>query len=143
MFETESRPSVANIVTAAVTCTVMAVLAGIFASRIAIQTVIFFEGIIVFTFAFVMFFLLRVRWKLRFEGEKLYLTNLFNHKEYVVWNTPVNDCIMKRTSEKRDRGTLIIKDTIFRIGNIQNFSAMEAYIRENFPAKRHLHEEND
>lgn len=71
-------------------------------------------------------------WQLDFEGDVLTLTNLGSHKQFQNWDSPLSDMQMKLTSPEKDEGKLVIKDTIFRIEGVQNFTAMQRFIEQNY-----------
>ena len=71
-------------------------------------------------------------WQLDFEGDVLTLTNLGSHKQFRNWDSPLSDMQMKLTSPEKDEGRLIIKNTVFRIEGVQDFTAMQTYIEQNY-----------
>ena len=86
--------------------------------------------------AALVYFAMVSRWELTFVKDKLYLKNLGNKREYEVFDIPSSDWSMRLTSKEKNVGSLKIKNTVFNIGGIQNFSEMRKYIETYFPANK-------
>ena len=73
-------------------------------------------------------------WKLAFEGDELVITNLVSNESFQVYDIPASDFVINQTKKEQtlDYCSLMIKNTVFAFGGIQNCSALKAYINENY-----------
>ena len=104
--------------------------------KVALITCLFFEVIILLTcvFCWVLVRKTTTRWRLEFEENTLLLTNLGKRQSYEVWDVPAEDFVLKQTKaqRKRDCGDLRIRNTMFTLIEVQNFSATKQYIETHF-----------
>ena len=71
---------------------------------------------------------------LRFEGDRLYITDKKSGESFTVFDVPADDFIIKQTKSemKSNHCSLVIKNTVFMLGGVKNCSEMKEYIVQNF-----------
>lgn len=114
-------------------------LLSLLALKIALITFLFFEGLVTISCVIAYFMSTRhiARWILYFEDDVLYLTNMGNKQQYKVWDTPLEDFVFNQTKNqaKHNTGSIMIRDTIFFIDSIQNFTETKQYIETHFSSE--------
>ena len=128
--------------TMAITCLcgwIVLTLLSLLALKVAVITFLFCEGLATFGAVGGYFMSVRniARWNLYFENDVLYLTNMGTKQQYTVWDTPLEDFVFNQTKnqKKHDTGSIMIRDTIFFIDSIQNFTATKQYIETHFSSE--------
>jgi hypothetical protein len=78
----------------------------------------------------------KTHWEIQFEGSRIYLYNTGNRQSYVVEDIPQSDLVIRQNERQKQKNCcdLQIRDTIFKLYDVENCREMMAYIRENFPA---------
>ncbi|MBQ5320846.1 MAG: hypothetical protein J6K88_02110 [Oscillospiraceae bacterium] len=71
---------------------------------------------------------------LRFEDDRLYITDRTNANIYEVFDIPASDFIINQTKQeiKKDYCTLAIKNTVFVFGGVKNCNQLKKYISDNY-----------
>lgn len=117
--------------TVAITCLVMAVLA-LFGLMVAVQTWLFLEGVILFTFVFMLWQTKRAVWKLEFEDSTLLLTDMGAKRQYRFDALTRADLSVKQTpaQKKRNWCTLRIQGFEFPVEDIYNADSLKQYLSE-------------
>ena len=71
---------------------------------------------------------------LKFEDDRLYITDKANSNIYEVFDIPASDFIINQTKQetKKDYCSLAIKNTIFAFGGVKNCVQLKKYISDNF-----------
>ncbi len=72
---------------------------------------------------------------LRFEGATLYLDGKTKNAHYVVYEIPASDIVLKQSGADKaaNRCSLRIKNTVFNLKYVENYSELKAYIEANYP----------
>ena len=72
--------------------------------------------------------------QLRFENDRLFITNRSTGAEYEVYDIPASDFVISQTKkEKRtDHCSLMIKNTVFTFGGVEKCTQLKQYISENY-----------
>ena len=72
--------------------------------------------------------------ELRFEGDRLFITDRRSGASYEVWDIPASDIVLKQSKKDAslDRGVMVIKGTRFIFNYIYNFAELREYIRINY-----------
>ena len=121
-------------------CWIIMTLLSLFALKVAVITFLFCEGLATFGAVGGYFMSVRniARWNLYFENDVLYLTNMGTKQEYTVWDTPLEDFVFNQTKNQKrhNTGSIMIRDTIFFIDSIQNFTETKQYIETHFHSKQ-------
>lgn len=138
-FTTVSNPKRIYIKTCVIFWLVLAIL-GCLALLSSLETFIIAQGTILVIMIITLISLLRnnVRWQLDFEGDRLRITNLSTKEEHEVWSVTVDEFDLRQNKRqlKADVGDFGIGDTIFKIPEVQNFSALKEYINTHFATKQ-------
>ena len=102
---------------------------------ITVAAWIFFEGILLFVFAFCLFLVARTHWEIEFQGNTLYLYNTGNRQQYRIESLTQSALLIKQTQKQKSNNTadLLIADTTLRLYDVQNCSDLLTYVRENLP----------
>ena len=71
---------------------------------------------------------------LRFEGNRLYVTNNSTGEGFEVFDAPADDFVIKQTKgeEKTDRCSLLVKSTALMFGGVKRCKELKEYISQNF-----------
>lgn len=71
---------------------------------------------------------------LKFEGDRLYITDKANASVYEVFDIPASDFIINQTKReaKKDYCSLAIKNTVFAFGGVKNCAQLKQYILEHY-----------
>ena len=97
------------------------------------QTFVFFEIITLISCGVT---LLRKRYNyfLRFEADRLFVTNKTTGESFEVYDVPASDFVINQTkSEKKNNHcSLMIKSTSLMFGGLKKCSEMKEYISKNF-----------
>ena len=107
-----------------------------FGLLISFNVFCFIEFIVIVTIA--LFFFVNNQksysWKLKFEGDTLYIEDLNSFKRFVVYNIPASDIVIKQSEEEKrsDYCRLRIKKTIFQFGGVKNCSQLKEYIQKYY-----------
>ncbi len=74
---------------------------------------------------------------LRFEGATLHLDGKTKNAHYMVYDIPASDIVLKQSEADKaaDRCSLRIKNTVFNLKYVENYTALRAYIDANYPKK--------
>ena len=100
------------------------------------QTFVFFELIVLLscTVYWIQTREKGYRWRLEFEGDRLTITNLSTEQSYYVVDIPGSDFVITQSKREAnlDYCSLLIKNTVFGFGGIQNCSQLQAYIQNHY-----------
>jgi hypothetical protein len=71
---------------------------------------------------------------LKFEDDRLYITDKTDANMYEVFDIPASDFIINQTKQeiKKDYCSLAIKNTIFAFGGVKNCAQLKKYISDNY-----------
>ncbi len=71
---------------------------------------------------------------LRFEGDVLYLDGKQKHMHYQVYDIPASDIVLTQSESDKaeNRCSMRIKNTVFRLKYVENYSELKKYIELNF-----------
>lgn len=103
--------------------------------KIAVVTWLFFETVLLLTFAFCMFLVARSHWEMEFRGCDLMLYSTGNRQSYYVEDLTRADLMIKQTEKQKAKNTcdLQIRNAPFVICDVKDHSGMWTYIQENIP----------
>lgn len=75
---------------------------------------------------------------LRFEGDVLYLDGKTPKAHYKVYDIPASDIVLTQSKADKvaNRCSLRIKNTIFNLKYVENYSELKKYIEANYPSIR-------
>lgn len=132
-FKTRST-SEKSVRTIIYTCIPMLALAFL-GLKISIIAWLFFEGILLFTFAFCLLLSTTSHWEIEFRNNCVYLYNTGNRKSFVLDQLTQSDFIIKQNEKQKTKNTcdMRIADTPFVFSDVQSYQQMQSYIQENFP----------
>ncbi len=103
---------------------------------IAWQTFLYFEVFVIISCIVAVFFWLRrySAYKLRFEGDRLLITNIRTSEQFEVFDIPASDFVITQTDKEKERDycSLMIKNTIFMFGSVKKYSDLKEYIDNHF-----------
>lgn len=102
---------------------------------ITVAAWIFFEVILLFAFAFCLFWVSKTHWEIEFQGNTVYLYNTGNRQQYCIENLTQSSLLIKQTQKQKSNNAadLLIGDTTLRLYDVQNCSDLLTYVRENLP----------
>ena len=71
---------------------------------------------------------------LKFEGDRLYITEKNGANMYEVFDIPASDFIINQTKQeiKKDYCSLAIKNTVFTFGGVKNCTQLKKYISDHY-----------
>lgn len=71
---------------------------------------------------------------LRFEGDRLYVTNKSTGEGFEVFDAPADDFVIKQTKgeAKTDHCSLLVKSTALMFGGVKRCKELKEYISQNF-----------
>lgn len=103
---------------------------------IAWQTFLFFEFIVLIS----CIVTLRTKknthydYVLKFENDRLYITDKADASTYEVFDIPKSDFIINQTRQesKNDYCSLAIKNTVFAFGGVKKCTQLKKYISDNY-----------
>ncbi len=74
---------------------------------------------------------------LRFEGSTLYLDGKQKQMHYRVYDIPASDIVLtqSKADKAENRCSMKIKNTVFHLKYVENYSELKAYIEANFPKR--------
>lgn len=132
-FKTRST-SEKSVRTIIYTCIPMLALAFL-GLKISIIAWLFFEGILLFTFAFCLLLSTTTHWEIEFRNNCVHLYNTGNRKSFVLDQLTQSDFIIKQNEKQKTKNTcdMRIADTPFVLSDVQSYQQMQSYIQENFP----------
>ncbi len=130
-----TRSSVRKSVLTTVYTFILLFLLAFLGLTITVAAWIFFEGILLFVFAFCLFLVSRTHWEIEFRGNTVYLYNTGNRQQYRIENLTQSALLIKQTPKQTANNTadLFITDTPLRMYDVQNCSDLLTYVRENLP----------
>lgn len=103
---------------------------------IAWQTFLFFEAAVLISCAVALFSNRKSShsWKLKFENDRLYITNQTTGDVFEVYDIPASDFVINQTKEEQeiDYCSLLVKNTVFAFGGVKNCRDLKNYIANNF-----------
>ncbi len=100
------------------------------------QLFVFFEAIILI--ATIATYVTGMRtcqqYVLRFEGDRLYITNQKTQETHVVYDVLSTDFLITQTEKEKatDYCSLMIKNTVFGFAGVQNYRQLKEYIFVHF-----------
>lgn len=121
--------------TTSVLFVVMSLLA-CFGFLIAWQTFLFFEFIVLISCVVTLNSKKGTHhdYQLRFEDDRLYITDKTNANVYEVFDIPASDFIINQTKQevKKDYCSVAIKNTVFAFGGVKSCAQLKKYILDNY-----------
>ncbi len=71
---------------------------------------------------------------LRFEGDVLHLEGRTKTAQYTVYDIPASDFVLKQSDSDKEQNmcSLKIKNTVFNLKYVENYSELKRYIEENY-----------
>ncbi|MBO4423563.1 MAG: hypothetical protein J5879_08995 [Clostridia bacterium] len=130
-FETETGVQTSNIIGYLASGGVL-VLLSLFGLYFSVWMFLFLAGCSVIAVAFLALFQTRIKWIIVFEGDRMYTRNTMNsaamYNAYDCGVIRMSQIKLKLTNKKKDRGYLGIPGTVYKYGNIKNFTAMKEYL---------------
>lgn len=74
---------------------------------------------------------------LRFEGATLYLDGKQKQMHYQVYDIPASDIVLTQSAADKaeNRCRMKIKNTVFNLQYVENYTELKAYIEANFPKR--------
>ena len=103
--------------------------------KIAVITWLFFEGILLLTFAFCLLLSSKTHWEIEFKNDSVLLYNTGNRRNYVFDQLVQSDFIIKQNEKQKAKNTcdMRIADAPFVFYDVQSYQQMMSYIQKIFP----------
>lgn len=132
-FKTRST-SEKSVRTIIYTCIPMLALAFL-GLKISLIAWLFFEGILLSTFAFCLLLTAKTHWEIEFKNDSILVYNTGNRRSYVFDQLSQSDFIIKQSEKQKAKNTcdMWIADAPFVFSDVQSYRQMISYIQENFP----------
>jgi hypothetical protein len=129
-FETETGVQTKNIIMYTVSGVAL-ILLSLLGLLNNLLTFLFFAGCSVIAVTFLIIFQTGIKWRIVFVGDELYLYRTKDNYEIRFGKKTRSELTLKETNAKKDRGILTVNGTVFKYGNIKNFSKLKEYTEEN------------
>ena len=102
--------------------------------KVSIVTWVFFEGMVAISCLAGLFLTAKGKWRMRFEGTLLTITNTANHSQYYLNDLKKSDFIFSQSSaqKKKNCAHLKIVGSSAVFNDVQNFEELKAYLDQNF-----------
>lgn len=133
-FKTRSSAK-KNILTTIITFIPMFALAFL-GLKIAVITWLFFEGILLLTFCFLLLLVSKTHWEIEFKGDRILLYNTGNRQSYIFEQLQQSDFHIRQSKKQKIKNTCDMKlsDAPFVFSDVEAYEEMQTYIQNNFPA---------
>ena len=132
-FKTRST-SEKSVRTIIYTCIPMLALAFL-GLKISVIAWLFFEAILLLTFAFCLLLTAKTHWEIEFKNDSILVYNTGNRRSYVFDRLSQSDLIIKQSEKQKAKNAcdMRIADAPFVFSDVQSYQQMRSYIQENFP----------
>ena len=102
--------------------------------KVSIVAWAFFECMVAISCLMMLLLTARVKWRMRFEGTLLVITNTLNHQQFYLNDLKKSDFIFSQSNvqKKKNCAHLKIIGSSAAFNDVQNFEELKAYIDQNF-----------